>query len=83
MLFAQGPDYVWSRTAFFEAFSSLAAFAIVSANLFYHESKVAKAKGVHRECYAAHKKIGPRCLLNESNAGPTLRRAALSGLAVF
>ncbi|MFC2651442.1 hypothetical protein, partial [Alloprevotella tannerae] len=58
-------------------------FFLVSANLFYHESKVAKAKGVHRESYAAHKKIGPRCLLNESNAGPTLRRAALSGLAVF
>ncbi|WP_315564596.1 hypothetical protein, partial [Alloprevotella tannerae] len=65
-------------------FSSRAqTFFLVSANLFYHESKVAKAKGVHRECHTAHKKIGPRCLLNESNAGPTLRRAALSGLAVF
>jgi len=55
----------------------------VSANLFHHERKVTKEKGVHRECHAAHKKIGPRCLLNESNAGPTLRRAALSALAVF
>lgn len=58
-------------------------FFLVSANLFHHESKVAKAKGGHRECNIVRKKIGPRCLLNESNAGPILRWVALSGLAVF